>query len=75
MTMEIIKGIIDRFEEDIVVVEVDGETRDFRKSIFPKNAEPGDFVEIKGEQVTVLREETEKRRKEIEVLMNELWED
>lgn len=75
MTMEIIKGIIDRFEEDIVVVEVDGETRDFRKSIFPKNAEPGNFVEIKGEQVTVLREETEKRRKEIEVLMNELWED
>nr|WP_222852502.1 DUF3006 domain-containing protein [Planococcus glaciei] len=70
-----IKGIIDRFEEDIAVVEVDGVTQDFKKSIFPKNAEPGDFVEIKGEQVMILKDETEKRRKEIEKLMDELWED
>lgn len=75
MTMEAIKGIIDRFEEDIAVVEVNGEPRDFKKSIFPENAEPGDFVEIKGEQVTILKDETEKRRKEIEKLMEELWED
>ncbi|WP_074508876.1 DUF3006 domain-containing protein [Planococcus glaciei] len=73
--METIKGIIDRFEEDIVVVEVNGVTRDFKKKIFPQNAEPGDFVEIKGEQVTILKDETEKRRKEIEELMDELWED
>lgn len=75
MTMEAIKGIIDRFEGDIAVVEVDGVTRDFRKSIFPKNAEPGDFVKIKGEKVIILKDETEKRRKEIEELMDELWED
>jgi len=73
--MKAIKGIIDRFEEDIAVVEVDGVTRDFKKRIFPKNAEPGDFVEIKGDQVTILKDETENRRKEIEELMDELWED
>lgn len=75
MTMEPIKGIIDRFEEDIAVVEIDGITQDFKKSIFPKSAEPGDFVEIHGDQVTILKDETEKRRKEIEELMDELWED
>lgn len=75
MTMETIKGIIDRFEEDIAVVEVNGVTQDFEKSIFPKNAEPGDFIEIRGNQVTILKDETEKRRKEIEDLMDELWED
>lgn len=73
--METIKGIIDRFEEDIAVVEVNGVTQDFKKRIFPKNAEPGDFVEINGDQVTIMKDETEKRRKEIEKLMEELWED
>lgn len=52
--MKLLKGIIDHFEENIAVVEIEGVTRDFKKSIFP---------------------ETEKRRKEIEDLMDELWED
>lgn len=73
--MEILKGIIDRFEGDIAVVEIEGVTQDFSKSIFPKSAVPGDFVEIIGNQVTILKEETEKRRKEIEELMDEVWED
>lgn len=38
------KGIIDRFEGDITVVEIDGETQDFPKKIFPKNAESGDVA-------------------------------
>ncbi|WP_416143628.1 DUF3006 domain-containing protein [Planococcus koreensis] len=73
--MKILKGIIDRFEDDIAVVEIEGVTQDFPKSIFPKSAVPGDFVEITGNRVTILKEETEKRRKEIEELMDELWED
>ena len=40
------KGIIDRFEGDLVVVEIDGETKDFPKSIFPIEAKQGDVVLI-----------------------------
>lgn len=75
MIMKPLKGIIDRFEEDIVVVEIEGTTQDFQKRFFPVTAKPGDFVEINGSQVTILHDETEKRRKEIEELMDELWED
>ncbi|WP_236636187.1 DUF3006 domain-containing protein [Pradoshia eiseniae] len=38
------KGIIDRFEGDITVVGIDGETQDFPKKIFPKHAESGDVA-------------------------------
>jgi hypothetical protein len=67
------KGIIDRFEGEIVVVEVDGETKDFDKANFPRKAAVGDVVEIEGNMVTVLKNETEKLRKED--LMNDVWED
>ncbi|MGK7379788.1 DUF3006 domain-containing protein [Planococcus sp. 1R117A] len=70
-----IKGIIDRFEGDMAVVEIEGVTQDFKKSLFPETAEPGDFVEIDGNRVTILKDETEKRRKEVEKLIDELWED
>lgn len=70
-----IKGIIDRFEGSIVVVEIDGKTKDFPIAIFPKNAAVGDVVEIRGDKVKILKNETEKLRKEIEELMNDVWED
>jgi len=69
------KGIIDRFEDDLVVVEIDGETKDFPKKIFPPEAAAGDVVEIKDSKVFVLKNETERLRKEIEDLMAEVWED
>jgi hypothetical protein len=69
------KGIIDRFEDDLVVVEIDGETKDFPKNIFPSNAATGDVVEIEDSKVKILKNETEKLRKEIENLMSEVWED
>lgn len=75
MSNEPIRGIIDRFEEDIAVVEIGDSTQDFSKRIFPVDAEPGDFVEITGDRVKILHDETEKRRKEIRELMDELWED
>jgi hypothetical protein len=63
---------IDRFEDDIAVVEINGKTQDFPKSIFPKEAEVGDVIII---EVVVDKKETEKLRKEIEELINEVWED
>ncbi|MED1469274.1 DUF3006 domain-containing protein [Bacillus salipaludis] len=70
-----VKGIIDRFEGKFAVVEIEGKTKDFPKSIFPKSATVGDVVEINGEKVKVLKEETEKLRREIEDLMNDVWEE
>jgi hypothetical protein len=69
------KGIIDRFEEELVVVEINGELKDFHKNIFPPEVVAGDVVEIEGDKVTVYKSETEKLRKEIENLMEEVWED
>ncbi|SDN45909.1 Protein of unknown function [Fictibacillus solisalsi] len=68
------KGIIDRFEEDLVVVEIGNNTQDFDKRLFPADASPGDVVTIEGDKITILKDETAKRRKEVEDLMNELFE-
>lgn len=70
-----IKGIIDRFEGKLAVVEIEGTTKEFPKSFFPKEADVGDVVEIDGNKVKVLKGETEKLRSEILKLMNEVWED
>ncbi|WP_071460630.1 DUF3006 domain-containing protein [Bacillus massilinigeriensis] len=69
------KGIIDRIEGNMVVVETGGETKDFPKDIFPKSASAGDVVSIIGSEVKILKEETKKLRKEIEALMEDVWED
>jgi hypothetical protein len=69
------KGIIDRFEEELVVVEIDGEMKDFPKTIFPPEVVAGDVVQIEADKVIVLKDETDKLRKEIEDLMADVWED
>lgn len=73
--MKKVKGIIDRFEEGFAVVEIEGVTRDYPKSMFPKKATVGDVVYIEGDKVTIDKKETDKLAKEIEELMNEVWED
>jgi hypothetical protein len=73
--MKKVKGIIDRFEGDIAVVEINGKTQDFPKSIFPKEAEVGDVIILENGHFRVEKEENDKRRKEIEDLINELFED
>lgn len=69
------KGIIDRFEGDIAVIEIDGKTQDFPKSILPKKAAVGDVIEIIGDKAKILKTDTDELRKEIEGLMNDVWED
>ncbi|WP_026562007.1 DUF3006 domain-containing protein [Bacillus sp. J37] len=73
--MRKVSGIIDRFEGNFAVVEINGVTKDINKSLFPKEATVGDVIEFDGEKVTILKNETEKLRKEIEDLMNDVWED
>jgi hypothetical protein len=66
------KGIIDRFEGELVVVEIGGETKDLPKDLLPSEAKVGDVIEIK---ITLLKEETQKLKSEIDQLMKDVWED
>jgi Protein of unknown function (DUF3006) len=70
------KYIIDRFEGDLAVCEAeDGKMVDIEKSRLPKNAEVGDVIVLENGHFRVDKKETDRRRKEIEDLMNELFED
>lgn len=72
----LIKGIIHQFESDKAVIEVvDGLTLDYPKHLLPSDTEVGNVIKIEGSQFIVDKEETLKRRKEINGLMNELFED
>ncbi|MFD6440549.1 DUF3006 domain-containing protein [Peribacillus sp. NPDC060186] len=71
-----VQGIIDRFEGKIAVVEIDGgDMKDFPKRSLPKGAKVGDMLIIDGDKITISKEGTEKLRKEIDDLMDELFED
>lgn len=68
-------GIIDRFEENFVVVELyNDEVINIEKEKIPKEAVEGYVLNIDAE-ITINQEETEKRRKEIEELTKDIWEE
>ena len=69
------KGIIDRFEGELVVIEFDDEMKDIPKGKLPKNANVGDVLIFDGDKITISKEETNKLKKEIDDLMDELFED
>jgi hypothetical protein len=69
------KGIVDRFEGDFVVIEVDGVTSDIAKSEVDNNVKTGNSVLfVDGKWVTD-QNETIIRSKEIKKLMDDVWED
>jgi transcription elongation factor len=68
------RGVIDRFEGDIVVIETEGRTIDVPMGRLPQKAKAGDVVIIDGDKFRLDRAETKKRKAEIDVLMDELFE-
>lgn len=70
-----ISGIIDRFEYDIAVIEVDDHTIEYPKHLLPSEAEVGDVVLIEGNKITLDKEATAARRREVDELVDELFED
>ena len=69
--MKNITYIIDRFEGDFAVVEIDeGMFANIPKIALPKNAKEGDVI-----NVSIDKGETEERRKRLEKLMDSLWAD
>ncbi len=64
------KVIIDRFENDFAVIEIEnGKTISVPKILFP-NAKEGDVISI-----IVDKEETKKRKEKIQNLINDLFVD
>jgi hypothetical protein len=66
---ELKKGFIKRFEGDYGIVEIDGETEGIPKNLFPANARPGDSVELFGTMITIIENETEKLKIEMEEII------
>lgn len=66
-------GVIDRFEEDFAVVQLDDNSIiNIKKVKIPKEAKEGDVLEIDS-FIAVNYKETEKRRKKIQDLTRDLW--
>ncbi|MBE7121666.1 DUF3006 domain-containing protein [Bacillus cereus] len=68
------KGIIDRFEGEIAVIEINNSTIDVPKFKLPSTAKEGDVLIIEDDNYTIDKDETDKRRREIQDLMNKLFE-
>jgi hypothetical protein len=69
------KGIIEGFEGEFVIIEIDGVTKDIPKADVDDSVSAGDSVEfIKGKWRTN-EVETKKRTKKIKALMNNVRED
>lgn len=69
------KGVIDRFEGDLAVVEFDSGMRDIPKKKLPKDSNVGDMLIFDGDSITIDKAGTDKLRTEIEDLMKELFEE
>ena len=65
----LMKVIIDRFEENYAVVELsDKKTVDLPLELVPEGGKEGDVLDI-----TIDYKETDKRKEEIENLMEDMW--
>lgn len=69
------KGIVDRIEGDIAIVEVEGEYLDFFLKELPLNISEGDIIELIDGEVKILEEETKNRTEYINDLFNSLIDD
>ncbi|QQY78772.1 DUF3006 family protein [Keratinibaculum paraultunense] len=68
------KGIIDRFEGDRVLLELKDGIVSFDRELFPENAKEGDIVEYVDNRFVIRVEETLEREKYINQLFKSLVE-
>ncbi|EQB86215.1 hypothetical protein J2Z44_002403 [Clostridium punense] len=68
------KFIIDRFEGSFAVCEdEEGSMHNIEKNLIIGNPKEGDIIEKQGDIYNINPEETEKRKKEVEELMKDMW--
>jgi hypothetical protein len=68
-----IKGIIDRFEDDLVILEIEGENKVVKRCDIPQEAREGDVVVFAHNSWTIDKDGTRDRKNNIDKLANELW--
>jgi len=68
-------GIIDRFEGNWAVIEINGATNNIDKSIVDSTAKEGDVVTLVNGVWKVDAEATAERSRHIKSLMDSVWED
>ena len=69
------KGIVDRFEGDFAVIEINGQTQDVSKSAVDASVKVGDVVTLVEGVWKRDHTETKDREKQIKKLMDDVWED
>lgn len=67
-------GIIDRFEGNLAVVEIEGRMTSILRRDIPSDAGEGDVVVEADHKWTVDREATRLRHQAIQALADEVWE-
>jgi len=67
------KGIIDRFEGDCAVVEIEGVMHHIKRSDIPPDAREGDVMIYDKSQWKIDRQGTDELKKEIQRLADKLW--
>ncbi|MGE6600083.1 DUF3006 domain-containing protein [Bacillus proteolyticus] len=68
------KGIIDRFEGELAVIEMKSIIIDVPRSKLPSSAKEGDVLIIEDDKYTIDKKETDKRKREIQNLIDKLFE-
>ncbi|MGM9929965.1 MAG: DUF3006 domain-containing protein [Bacillus sp. (in: firmicutes)] len=69
------KGIVDRFEGDYVVIEIGGQTQDIHRNLVDEHVEISDVVVLKNGKWYTDEDETPKRTQQMKALMDSVWED
>ena len=70
------EAVIDRFEEGFAVCEKeDGMMINIKRSLIPDEAKEGDILIVDGDNIKIDINETLKKKKEIELLTKDLWEE
>lgn len=68
-----IKGIIDRFEDEFVIIEIEDENKVVKRSDIPPEAREGDVLVFFHNSWTIDKDATRQRKNNIDKLASELW--
>ncbi|TNJ61393.1 DUF3006 domain-containing protein [Paenibacillus hemerocallicola] len=69
------RGIVEGFEGNYVIIEIDGETRDVDRSAVKFDVEVGDCVIFQEGTWVVDSKATEERARHMKKLMEDVWND